>query len=388
MRRHSGIAGRRPPAGRDIRRALVPGAVTAAAVLAACAGCTSGGSAAATQDTTTPAAPATSAPPAASSASPASPASPASGAESLQQDYVSTIRQVLPSVVEIRTAAGLGSGVVYDTAGHIVTNAHVVGTATSFQVFLAGSASPLSARLTGTYPPDDLAVIQVTGAAHLVPAHFADSATVQVGDIVLAMGNPLGLSSSVTDGIISAVGRTVSEPQEAGSPGATLPDVIQTSAAINPGNSGGALVNLADEVVGIPTLAATDQQLGGAAPGIGFAIPSNVVTDIAGQIIKSGHVTASHRAALGVTVETLTGANGQPAGVGVVEVTPGGPAARAGLQAGDVITAVNGTATPDTETLTVVLAGLRPGQQVPVSVTKPDGSTATVRVTLGQLPGT
>jgi S1-C subfamily serine protease len=306
----------------------------------------------------------------------------------LQQDYVNTIRRVLPSVVEIKTASGLGSGVVYDTAGHIVTNAHVVGTATSFQVLLAGSASPLPARLTGSYPPDDLAVIQVTGAAaHLVPARFADSSKLQAGDIVLAMGNPLGLASSVTDGIISAVGRTVSEAQEAGSPGATLPDVIQTSAAINPGNSGGALVNLADQVVGIPTLAATDQQLGGAAPGIGFAIPSNIVTDIAGQIIKTGHVTASHRAALGVRVQTVTGPDGQPAGVGIAAVTPGGPAAKAGLQPGDVITAVNGTATPDTEALAAVLAGLRPGQQVPLSVTKADGSTTTVHTTLGQLPG-
>ena len=145
--------------------------------------------------------------------------------------------------------------------------------------------APAAARLTGSYPADDLAVIQVTGAAHLVPARFADSSKLQVGDIVLAMGNPLGLASSVTDGIM-AVGRTVSEPQEAGSPGATLPDVIQTSAAINPGNSGGALADLAGQVVGIPTLAAADQQLGGAAPGIGFAIPSSIVTDIAGQIIR------------------------------------------------------------------------------------------------------
>jgi len=231
-------------------------------------------------------------------------------------------------------------------------------------------------------------VIKVSGATHLVPAHFADSSKLRVGDIVLAMGNPLGLASSVTDGIISATGRTVSEPQEAGSPGATLPDVIQTSAAINPGNSGGALVNLADQVVGIPTLAATDQQLGGAAPGIGFAIPSNIVTNIAGQIIKSGHVMNSHRAALDARVQTVTGPDGQPAGVGIVAVTPGGPAAKAGLKAGDVITKVNGTATPDTETLATVLAGLRPGQQVTLSVTKANGSTATVHVTLGQLPGT
>ncbi len=314
------------------------------------------------------------------------PAAP-SGGVSLQQDYISAIRRVLPSVVEIKTASGLGSGVVYDSAGHIVTNAHVVGTATSFQVFLAGSAKPLPARLTGSYPPDDLAVIQVIGAKQLVPAHFADSSKLQVGDIVLAMGNPLGLASSVTDGIISAIGRTVSEPAQGGSQGATLPDVIQTSAAINPGNSGGALVNLADQVVGIPTLAATDQQLGGAAPGIGFAIPSNIVTDIAGQVIKTGHVTKSNRAALGVEVQTVTGSDGQPAGVAIVAVTPGGPAAKAGLQAGEVITRVNGVATPDTGTLAEVLAGLRPGQQVPVTITKPDGSTATIQLTLAQLPG-
>ena len=232
-------------------------------------------------------------------------------------------------------------------------------------------------------------MIQVRGAAHLVPAHFADSSKLQVGDIVLAMGNPLGLASSVTDGIISATGRTVPEPPEGVKPGATLPDVIQTSAAINPGNSGGALVNLADQVVGIPTLAATDQQLGGgAAPGIGFAIPSNIVTDIAGQIIKTGRVTNSHRAAIGVQVQTVTGPNGQPAGVSIAAVTPGGPAAQAGLRPGDVITAVNGMATPDTETLAAVLAGLRPGKQVSLSVTKADGSTTTIHLTLGQLPGT
>ena len=378
MRRQSGHERRRLPSRRCNRCALESGTAAAALalVLAACAGCTGGGSTAAPAATRTPtAAPAT------------TPAAAPGGGAALQQDYVTAIRRALPSVVEIKTASGLGSGVVYDTAGHIVTNAHVAGTATTFQVFLAGSASPLPARLVGSYPPDDLAVIKVSGSAHLVPAHFADSSKLQVGDIVLAMGNPLGLASSATDGIISATGRTVAEPQEAGSPGATLPDVIQTSAAINPGNSGGALADLAGQVVGIPTLAATDQQLGGAAPGIGFAIPSNIVTDIAGQIIKTGHVTNSHRAALGVRVQTVTGPNGQPAGVGIAAVTPGGPAARAGLQAADVITAVNKTATPDTETLAAVLTGLRPGQQVSLTVTKADGSTATVNVPLGQLPG-
>jgi S1-C subfamily serine protease len=338
-----------------------------------CVGCTGGGPVVAPAGT--------------ASAAATSPAG-SGGGVSLQQDYVSVIHRVLPSVVEIKTASGLGSGVVYDSAGHIVTNAHVVGSATSFQVLLAGSAKPLPARLVGSYPPDDLAVINVRGAARLVPARFADSSKLQVGDIVLAMGNPLGLASSVTDGIVSATGRTVAEPAGGGSPGATLPDVIQTSAAINPGNSGGALASLAGQVVGIPTLAATGQQPGGAAPGIGFAIPSNIVTDIAGQIIKTGHVTNSHRAALGVEVQTVTGPDGRPAGAGIAAVTPGGPAAKAGLQAGDVITKVNGTATPDTETLAAVLAALRPGQQVPVAITEADGTTATVNATLGQLPGT
>ena len=375
MRRRSGHGRRRVPGRRRSRSAVGSGTAAAvlALVLAACVGCTSGGSAAAPAAVTTPA---------------SAPAAAAGGGVSLQRDYVSAIRRVLPSVVEIKTASGLGSGVVYDTAGHIVTNAHVVGSATSFQVVLAGSAKPLPAHLTGSYPPDDLAVIQVGGGAHLVPAHFGDSARLRVGDIVLAMGNPLGLASSVTDGIVSAVGRTVSEPQGNGSPGATLPDVIQTSAAINPGNSGGALVSLAGQVVGIPTLAATDQQLGGAAPGIGFAIPSSIVTDIAGQIIRAGHVTNSHRAALGVEVQTVMGPSGQPAGVSIAAVTPGGPAAKAGLRPGVVITSVNGTATPDTETLAAVLAGLHPGQQVSVSVTRADGSTTTIHLTLGQLPGT
>ncbi len=359
---------------RDRARGLraVGSAIAAGALALVCAGCTSGGSTAATP-AATPTVTAV--------------ATPTGSIVGLQQAYVDAIHRVLPSVVEITTSSGLGSGVVYDGAGDIVTNAHVVGSATAFKVFLTGSVTPLTAKLVGSYLPDDLAVIKVTGATRLTPAHFADSSKLRVGDIVLAMGNPLGLASSVTDGIVSAVGRTVSEPQESGSPGATLPDAIQTSAAINPGNSGGALVNLSDQVVGIPTLAATDQQLGGAAPGIGFAIPANIVTDIAGQLVKTGHVTNSRRAALGVSVQTITGPDGQPAGVGIARVTPGGAAAKAGLATGDVITAVNGTATPDTETLAAVLASLRPGQQVPVTVTKANGGTATVQVILGQLPG-
>jgi S1-C subfamily serine protease len=371
MRQRPGHVHRRPSGTRHDRCVLGSGVTVAVLALATCAGCTSGGS---TSAASTPAAAAT------------APAAAAAGGVPLQQDYVNTIRRVLPSVVEIKTASGLGSGVVYDTAGHIVTNAHVVGTATSFQVLMAGSVSPLPARLTGSYPPDDLAVIQVTGAAHLVPARFADSSKLQVGDIVLAMGNPLGLASSVTDGIISAVERTVSEAAEAGTPGATLPDVIQTSAAIKPRNSGGP---------GGPSGPGRGHpHAGGHRPAAGRCRTGDRVRHPLQH--RHRHRRAdhqdrprhqSHRAALGVSVQTVTGPDGQPAGAGIATVTPGGPAAKAGLQPGDVITAINGTATPDTQTLAAVLANLQPGQQVSLSITKADGSTATVKLALGQLPG-
>jgi S1-C subfamily serine protease len=212
-------------------------------------------------------------------------------APGLQSTFVSTVQKVLPSVVEITTSAGLGSGIVFDNAGDIVTNNHVVGTATSFSVLVNGSKTPLSGTLVGTYPASDLAVIKVSATTPLTPANFTDAATLQVGDVVLAMGNPLGLKGSVSEGIVSAIGRRVVEPTGDGSPGATLSGTIQTSAAINPGNSGGALVDLAGDVVGIPTLTATDPQIGGTAPGIGFAIPVSTVTQVAQQLIATGHVT-------------------------------------------------------------------------------------------------
>ncbi|MGH3846660.1 MAG: S1C family serine protease, partial [Pseudonocardiaceae bacterium] len=300
---------------------------------------------------------------------------------------------VLPSVVQITNDRDLGSGIVMDDKGNIVTNAHVVGQATTFQVRLAGSASPVPATLVGSYPPDDLAVIHLDRRPSPAPkpAHFGDSAALRIGDIVLAMGNPLGLTGSVTNGIVSATDRTVSEPTGPGLPGATLPDVIQTSASINPGNSGGALVDLAGDVVGVPTLAAIDTGIGSgsAAPGIGFAIPSNVVTDIAGQLIANGgHVINSHRAAVGIGVLTVVDQNGQPEGAGVGTVTPGSPAATAGVQVGEVITTVNGTPVHGARELATVLAGLTPGQAVPVVLRDPQGATRTVTVTLGQLPGT
>lgn len=359
-------------------------AITAIAITTlTLAGCTSSGSTTTSASTSKGASTAAVSPLATSSAASGTPKN---LAFQLQDAYASVVREVLPSVVEITTTEGLGSGVIFDNSGDIVTNDHVVGIATSFKVRLATGAATLDATLVGTYPPDDLAVIKVANPKGMKPAKFADSSKASVGDIVLAMGNPLGLSSSVTDGIISATGRTVTEPQNGTSPGATLPNAIQTSAAINPGNSGGALVTLAGEVIGIPTLAAVDAQMGGgAAPGIGFAIPSNAVTDVAAQLVAHGKVVNSHRAALGVNVVTVTDASGNPGGVGIVKVQPGSAAAAAGLTAGEIITAVNGTKTPDTAALSLILAQLKPNDKATVSITKPDGSTAQVSVTLGEL---
>jgi S1-C subfamily serine protease len=198
----------------------------------------------------------------------------------LQQQFVSIVKAVSPSVVPIRTPAALGTGVVFDTRGDVVTNAHVVGSATRFVVTLdSGDSRP--ATLVGKDVGTDLAVIRITGARPR-PATFADSAQVQAGDLTLAIGNPLGLRSSVTEGIVSAIGRSVPETDSV-----TLSSVIQTSAAINPGNSGGALVDLSGQVIGIPTLAAFDPEMGAEAPGIGFAIDSNTVRRTALRLASS-----------------------------------------------------------------------------------------------------
>ena len=327
--------------------------------------------------------PAVSAEPAAAVTAAAAP--PASG--NAVASYAATVRAVLPSVVLIRSADGLGSGVVLDRAGNIVTNAHVAGQATSLQVQRAGDPAARPAHVVGTYPQGDLAVIRAENPAGLAPATFGDSSRAQAGDVVLAVGNPLGLAGSVTEGIISATGRAVIEPTAASTAAAALPDAIQTSAPINPGNSGGALLTATGHVIGIPTLAAVSPQGGGQAQGIGFAIPSNLARDIAGQIIKSGHVTNSHRAALGARVTTVTSADGTARGAAIVAVTPGGAAERAGLRAGDVITKLGPAPTPDADALLSALAAADPGQRVELTITR-SGQARTVPVMLGTLPAT
>ncbi|NUR27288.1 MAG: PDZ domain-containing protein [Catenulispora sp.] len=308
--------------------------------------------------------------------------------DSLQADYERVVADALPSVVQITTGGGLGSGVVYDAKGDIITNAHVVGRATQFQVTQPTGGTPLTASLVGSYPAGDLAVIRVAGGGNLKPAKFGDSTKLKVGQIVLAMGSPLGLTGTVTQGIVSALGRTVTSKDSAGGGAITVGDAIQTSAAINNGNSGGALVDLSSQVVGIPSAAALNPELGdSAAPGIGFAIPTATATRIADQLIASGKVTDSGRAALGVKVLGVVDRSGTPIGVGLAEVSGDSPAAKAGLKVGDVITAVNGTPTPDTAALSQVLATLKPGQQVKVDYQRPDGSKQSTTVTLGTLNG-
>ncbi|TMR07258.1 PDZ domain-containing protein [Actinomadura soli] len=314
------------------------------------------------------------------------PVSPGPAAD-LQQQYEKVVDAVLPSVVKIQTDKGEGSGVVYDGQGNIVTNAHVVAGADKIQVTAASGGSPLDADLVGAFAADDLAVVKVSGGP-LRPASWGESGEAEVGQIVLAMGNPLGLAGSVTNGIVSALHRTVSTKGEGAFQGSTIADAIQTSAAINPGNSGGALVTLSGQVIGVPTAAASDPSIGAAAAGIGFATPSDTVKRIVPQLIRSGKVSDSGRAALGVTVRTIVDPqSGQRSAVAVVEVELGGGAAKAGVEPGDLVLSVNGTATPDQTALSSVLANLRPGGIASVEIQKPDGTKKKVQVTLGELPG-
>ncbi|MEU1013413.1 trypsin-like peptidase domain-containing protein [Streptomyces sp. NPDC005890] len=356
-------------------RARAPRTAVRAAALACCAALAAG--------CTVPAAPAARDAPATAPAG--TRAAVPMAASDLQNQYQRVIKEVLPSVVQIQASHDLGSGVVYDGNGHIVTNAHVVGSEKTFQVTTASNEEPLTASLVYSYPEQDLAVIRLNRVPDgLKPAVLGNSDKVEVGQIVLAMGSPLGLSSSVTQGIVSATGRTVSEGSAAGGTGATIANMVQTSAAINPGNSGGALVDLDGQVIGIPTLAAADPSLGGsAAPGIGFAIPASMVRTIADQIVKEGKVVDSGRAALDITARTVVDDRYQPVGVAVVSVRAGGAADRAGLRPGDIITRVGDEPITTITSLAEALAADKPGRRTSVTYLR-DGAEKTVQVTLGE----
>jgi putative serine protease PepD len=297
-----------------------------------------------------------------------------------------------PSVVTVYVSSnansGSGSGVVLTEDGYVLTNNHVVaidgGGQGTVQV-RTSDGTLYDATVVGTDPASDLAVLQLDGAGGLTPATFADSDEVQVGDVAVAIGAPLGLPNTVTDGIISATGRAVATGSTEDD--ATVIDALQTDAAINPGNSGGALVNGAGEVIGINTAIATvasgmpGSQSQSGNIGVGFAIPSNTAERIAREIIDTGAAT---RAYLGVRARTQSNGANSEVGTGaeIDSVESGSAAADAGLQPGDVITAVGDRPVTTATELTAAVRSQAPGEKVALTVRRGAGAQ-TVEVTLG-----
>ncbi|HYH86247.1 MAG TPA: DegQ family serine endoprotease [Pyrinomonadaceae bacterium] len=271
---------------------------------------------------------------------------------------------------------GLGSGVVISADGYIVTNHHVVDGAEEIIVELTDKRT-FPAKLVGSDPPSDLAVLKID-AKDLPALTLGDSDKVRVGDIVLAVGNPLGVGQTVTAGIISAKGRRT------GLSDGSFEDFLQTDAPINQGNSGGALVNAAGDLVGINSQILSPS---GGNIGIGFAIPSNMARSVTEQLINKGKV---RRGQLGVYVQAVTEdiAQGlgmkEARGVVVSNVQKGGAAERAGVERGDVITAINGNAVSDANELRNLVAGTQPGAEVTLTILR-DGREQQLKVALGEL---
>jgi putative serine protease PepD len=266
-----------------------------------------------------------------------------------------------------RSQSAEGSGFVYDTSGHVITNQHVVDGATSVRVTFWNGAT-YSARVVGTDPSTDLAVLDVNAPSTvLYPLTLGDSSKVQVGDNVVAIGAPFGLAETVTAGIVSALHRQITSPNNF-----SIDDSIQTDAAINHGNSGGPLINDHGDVVGVNAQIESDS---GGSDGVGFAIPSNTVKSIASQLISTGK--AQH-AFLGVEL----GASGNAR---VASVRADTPAARAGIRAGDLITAIGGTKVGSADELRAAISARRPGDRVSVTFRR-NGKSHTVSLTLASRP--
>jgi len=317
-------------------------------------------------------------------------------------DWTAVAKAVSPSVVSIdvttQQGSGAGSGVILDDSGHVLTNNHVVGDATgkgAIAVTLADGRT-YEATIVGTDPSTDLAVIKLASApSDLTPISLGDSAVLKVGDPVMAVGNPLGLSGTVTTGIVSALNRPVSTSEASPSPSGSassdtvVTNAIQTSAAINPGNSGGALVNAKGELVGINSAIASlgaAQGTQGGNIGIGFAIPVKEAKSISQQLIKTGQ--AEH-AFLGVSAKDATVKDGsaERAGAQVADVTGGTPAAEAGIKTGDVVIAVNGQPVDSSEALVAQIRAMTAGEKATVTVIR-DGARQDVQVTLAVKPAT
>jgi putative serine protease PepD len=260
-----------------------------------------------------------------------------------------------------------GSGFVYDSSGRIVTNQHVVDGASSISVrFWNGKT--YKATLVGADASDDLAVIKVDApSSQLFPLSLADSSKVAVGDGVVAIGSPFGLENTVTSGIVSALHREMTSPNNF-----TIDDSIQTDAAINHGNSGGPLLNTQARVIGINSQIDTDS---GGNDGVGFAVPSNTVKKVVTQLISGGHVQHAY---LGVGISGSGAAK-------LTNVVSGAPAAKAGLKVGDVVTTVDGTVVSSGDELRAAIDAKQPGDSVSVTYTR-DNKKHTVSVKLGNRP--
>jgi Do/DeqQ family serine protease len=282
-----------------------------------------------------------------------------------------------PSQPRTERQEGLGSGVIVSPDGYVLTNNHVVEGSQDVTVETTDNRV-FKAKLVGTDEPSDLAVLKID-ASSLPVLTLGDSDRAQVGDVVLAVGNPLGIGQTVTSGIISAKGRTT------GLGDGSFEDFIQTDAAINRGNSGGALVNTSGELIGINSQILSPS---GGSIGIGFAIPTNMARDVMGQLIKQGRV---HRGMIGVGIQSVTADLAQSLGLAQVrgalvnEVQPASPAASAGVRRGDVIVAYNGSAVNDSNALRNAIARTQPGTPVTFTVMR-DGRELQLSATLAELP--
>jgi putative serine protease PepD len=322
-------------------------------------------------------------PAAAPAASPATTAERVASSQS-QSSIASVVESALPSVVQVTiegtgdakpfpgipapTVQGLGSGWLFDSNGHVVTNQHVVDDAEKVTVAFQ-DGTEVSARVVGSDRSTDVAVLELEDVPDsATPLELGSTSALELGDPLVAIGSPLGLQGTVTSGIVSGLGRDIEAPD-----GFTIDGAVQTDAALNHGNSGGPLLDLDGRVVGMNAQIASDS---GANSGIGYAIPVETVRSIAEQLIASGKVEHAY---LGVGIEDADG------GARIAEVRPGGPAAEAGLREGDIVTEADGETVESADELRLAVEAHKPGDSFELTV-KRDGDTKTVTVELGSRP--